>query len=278
MTNETSYTSEDITESLTNSIVDKIKNIFIELGPEIVTKSGNSSFVTKNDGSPVTELDRQIEDKILQKLNKHFPKLTVYGEEGGYSEDFPEVCVLIDPIDGTKSFIKAIPSFTSMAVLLVKDEAIACVIHNPSTKNTYTAIKDKGAYKNDLKLNLNAVKLPKTAISKKRHMDKLSTITDIKNISLIASPSGGGYGFCKVAEGLEAARFQINAGGYIHDYAPGALLVKEAGGVIISLENNDYTISSRSFIACHPDLKELFENNLKALKNYKIELETSKLA
>jgi myo-inositol-1(or 4)-monophosphatase len=264
-----SYTPEDMTASLIDSVVDNIKSIFVELGPEIVAKSGNSSFITKKDGSPVTEVDGQIENKIIQKLNKKFPRLIVYGEEGGYSEDFPEVCLLIDPIDGTKSFIKAVPSFTNMAVLLVNNEAIASVIYNPSTKNIFTAIKNKGAFKNDIRLNLNNVALPKTAISKKLHMNELSKITDDKNISLQTSPSGGGYGFCKVAEGLEAARFQINAGGYIHDYAPGALLVREAGGEIISLEDNNYTINSRSFIACHPDLKVLFEDNIKTLKEYK---------
>ena len=80
------------------------------------------------------------------------------------------------------------------------------------------------------------------------------------------SPSGGGNGFAQVAEGLTAARFQIKAGGYIHDYAPGALLVREAGGTIISLNDAEYSIDSRNFIACHPKLKNLFENNIKKLK------------
>lgn len=270
-----SYFASDMTDELVMSIVKKIEEIFIEVGPKIVSKAGKSNFTIKQDGSPVTEIDGQIEDEILEKLNLTFPRLIVYGEETGYSEDFPEVCVLIDPIDGTRSFIKGIPSFTSMAVLIINDEAKASVIYNPSTKNMYSAIKNRGAFLNNEKLDLKNTKLPKTAISKKRHMGTLSKIMDFKHINLELSPSGGGFGFCKVAEGLSAARFQINAGGYIHDYAPGALLVREAGGLIISLDGKEYTIKSKDFIACHPSLKNLFEDNLETIKDYKEELSIS---
>jgi myo-inositol-1(or 4)-monophosphatase len=262
------YTSKDLTDALIRSIVDEIKTIFTELGPKIVKNAGKASFLIKEDGTPVTEFDGLIEEKILKKLNEVFPRLTVYGEETGYIEDLPEVCLLIDPIDGTESFIKGIPSFTSMAVLIVNNEPIACVIYNPTSINTYAAIKNKGAFVNNKRLDLTTTQLPDTVISKVKHMKILNEILNPIKVMCVTAPSGAGDAFSRVAEGLTAAKFQIIAGGYIHDYAPGALLVREAGGEIISLDKTEYTVKSRNFIACHPALKSHLLNNIEVLKNY----------
>lgn len=262
------YTKNDISEELISSVVNSIEDTFIKLGPEIVGDAGKSSFIVKKDGSPVTELDGQIEDKIVSNLRNSFPRLTIFGEESGYSDELTDVCVLIDPIDGTKSFIKGIPNFTSMAVLLVENEAVASVIYNPSSKKMFTAIKDKGAFVNGKKLDLGSKKLSETILAKKRDTEFLDRLLKSKNVSTKTAPSGGGYGFSRVAEGYAAARIQINAGGYIHDYAPGALLVQEAGGVVISLNEEQFTIRSKSFVVCHPALKDIFMENLNELASY----------
>jgi fructose-1,6-bisphosphatase/inositol monophosphatase family enzyme len=263
------YTQSDITEEFVDSLVKKIEDIFSELGPEIIKNAGTKDFKIKQDGSPVTKFDSLIENKIVNKIKEDFPSLDVYGEEAGYSEEFPEVCLLIDPIDGTRSFIENIPTFTNMAVLLVNNEAIASVIYNPSNMKMFTAVKNKGAYLNKAKLNLNHYKMPNVVISKSKHKEVVDEVLKSEKIIVDKAPSGAGDGFSKVAEGLTAARFQINAGGYIHDYAPGALLVKEAGGEIISLDTEKYSIKSRSFIACHPKIKDVIGPNIKELVRYK---------
>lgn len=262
------YTKNDISEELIYSIVNSIEDIFIKLGPEIVNNAGKSSFIVKKDGSPVTELDGQIENKIVSDLRELFPRLTIFGEESGYSDDLTDVCLLIDPIDGTKSFIKGTPNFTSMAVLIKDNEAVASVIYIPSSKKMFTAIRNKGAFVNGGKLDLRNVELPKTILAKKRDIDFIDRLLKLINISSKTAPSGGGYGFSRVAEGSAAARVQINAGGYIHDYAPGALLVQEAGGTVISLTEEKYNIRSKSFVVCHPALKDVFMENINELASY----------
>lgn len=260
------YIIDEMTSDLVESIVGKIKDIFVDVGPVIVQNAGTNDFITKQDGSPVTELDGQIEVEIIKQLNASFPRLVVFGEESGYSENLPEVCVLIDPIDGTSSFIKNIPSYTCMAVLICDKEAIASVIYNPKTKKMFVAIKDKGSFLNDTKLDLRTTNLPSVANCKTKDVRDLNIILSDKKVECMAAPTGAGDGFSKVAEGTTAARFQINAGGYIHDYAPGALLVSEAGGILIPIKEDKYNFKSRSFVACHPDLKDLINQHIDKIK------------
>jgi fructose-1,6-bisphosphatase/inositol monophosphatase family enzyme len=69
-----------------------------------------------------------------------------------------------------------------------------------------------------------------------------------------------------VLDGKESARFNLLSGGYTHDYAPGGLLIREAGGVIIPVADDEYTYESRSFVACHPGLESLIRPHAKDLR------------
>jgi 3'-phosphoadenosine 5'-phosphosulfate (PAPS) 3'-phosphatase len=77
-----------------------------------------------------------------------------------------------------------------------------------------------------------------------------------------SAPKGGGHQFLQVAEGEAAARFTLHGRGHTHDYAPGALLVREAGGAIIPVNDDTYTYKTRSFVACHPKLESLMQANV----------------
>ena len=163
-----------------------------------------------------------------------------------------------------------IPTFTAMAALIVDGSTRACIIYNYSTDDLFIAQKDKGAYKNDGKLSLKEKPLPHVALCKGRHINPLNSILNDKKIGCEIAPSGGGYGFTAVADGLFAARFQLHSRGYIHDYAPGVLLVQEAGGCIIPIKDKEYTYKSKSFVACHPELEDIVRTNIDAIRELEI--------
>lgn len=241
--------------TITNSLA-TIQKVFTSYRSIVLTRAGNSDFVSKaGDGSPVTETDKEIELAVQAEMAKQFPELPVYGEETGYGGDMPAVFYLIDPIDGTTSFIKNIPAFTSMAVLIANGEAVAALIYNPSTDTQYTAVRGGGAFKNGRPIDLHTMPLASTALCKEELAGPVNTLLEPHHITCRQGPSGGGFGFTMVLDGLAAARFNIRGGGYTHDYAPGALLVHEAGGALIPLQQNEYTYESRSFVACHPALE-----------------------
>src|SRR6185369_13665627 len=82
-----------------------IQHVFRQCRPLILQQAGKSEYTDKQDGSPVTETDVEVEKTVQAALKQRFPNLPVLGEETGYSDDLPDPCWLIDPIDGTKSFI-----------------------------------------------------------------------------------------------------------------------------------------------------------------------------
>jgi fructose-1,6-bisphosphatase/inositol monophosphatase family enzyme len=233
-----------------------VQDVFRRVRPMLLERAGKSAYSDKQDGSPVTDTDVEIEKLLQAEMAKQFPSVPVFGEETGYDEDnLPDICWLVDPIDGTKSFIAGVPTFTSMAVLIKDGEAMMSIMYNPSTDDMYVATKGGGAYKNDVRIDLSKLPLPKPAFCKEAYIAPLNELLQTAGVTFGIAPTGGGFGFAMVADGLAAARFNMRSRGYVHDYAPGALLVREAGGVIIPILEGVYTYKTRSFVACHPALE-----------------------
>jgi histidinol-phosphatase len=99
----------------------------------------------KADDSPVTAADRQCEERIVEVLRAAFPDYGVLGEELGESEDAP-VRWIIDPIDGTNSFIRGIPYFASLIALEEEGEVTVGIVHAPMTGDLLYARRGAGAY------------------------------------------------------------------------------------------------------------------------------------
>lgn len=244
-----------------------IQTVYKSFRPLLLERAGSSSHTSKQDGSPVTATDMEVELAVQAELSRRCPGVPIYGEETGYGSDLPATCWLIDPIDGTSSFLDGTPTFTNMAVLIEDGEATASIIYNPSSDDMYTAKKGHGAYKNDQLLDLTTVPLPQIAYCKKRFTASLNEILNSSGVICDNGPEGGGYGFTMVVDGLSAARFNLHSRGYTHDYAPGALLVREAGGSIIPIQDQTYTYESRSFIACHPKLADALNGQISVIRD-----------
>jgi fructose-1,6-bisphosphatase/inositol monophosphatase family enzyme len=244
-----------------------VQDVFKRFRPVVLERAGKVSHTDKQDGSPVTDTDMEIEVALQAELARRFPGMPVFGEETGYGKDLPAAFWLLDPIDGTKSFIEGIPAFTGMAVLIQGGEAIASVIYNPSLDDMYIAQKGMGAYKNVTRLDLSKVPLPRVALCKDEFADEINSMLKPKGIVCEQTPPGGGFGFTMVLDGQAAARFNLHSGGYTHDYAPGALLVREAGGVLLPVLDDVYTYETRSFVACHPELESTIRPHLARLRS-----------
>jgi fructose-1,6-bisphosphatase/inositol monophosphatase family enzyme len=243
-----------------------VQDVFKNFRPAIMERAGKSAYTNKPDGSEVTETDVEVEQTLQAEMAKRFPGMRVYGEESGYESHLSGAFWLVDPIDGTKSFIANVPTFTSMAVLIQDDDAVACVIYNPSLDDMYVAQKDMGATRNGQRLDLSAVPLPAKADCKTEFIDALDAMLEPKSITCEVAPAGCGDGHSKVAAGERAARFNMHSRGYTHDYAPGALLVREAGGAIVPIKEDVYTYETRSYVACHPALEALVRSHLAELR------------
>lgn len=254
-------------DQLYNSFI-AIQEAFRQSQALVLAGAGKKASSFKQDSSPVTETDTAVEEFIFGYMRTDFPDLTVLGEEGGYdAADLPETCWLIDPIDGTKSFIKNIKAFTGMAVLIHEGAALYSVIYDYSTGDMYTAISGRGSFRNGEAINLHDVDMPKKICCKDSIAGPIAQIFEPAGFEIESAPSGAGFGFIQVVNGISAGRFHLHSGTHIHDHAPGALLVKEAGGSIIPVFDTNYNFRTHSFIACHPDTAPLVQKHISRIRD-----------
>ena len=124
-------------------------------GEEIKSKfSSIDSIVFKSDRTPVTEVDKNINHYLIEKVKEKYPGHSVIGEEevSSNTSDYVWVC---DPVDGTGMFTDSIPVCVFSLALVVDGEAKVGVVYDPFLDNMYTAIKGEGAYCNGEAIHVN---------------------------------------------------------------------------------------------------------------------------
>ena len=105
--------------------------------------TGGFHVEIKADQTPVTQADREAEHAIVAALGRAYPAWGFLGEEFG-ARGATEVRWIIDPIDGTKNFVRRVPVWATLLALEERGEIVAGVIHNPVTGELYTARRGGG--------------------------------------------------------------------------------------------------------------------------------------
>ncbi len=216
---------------------------------ETMLKSYQESLALdfKEDKTVVTKVDKEINAYLIDCVKKAYPTHGVIGEEESFNPiaDFVWIC---DPLDGTGMYTNHIPVFVFSLALVYKGEPIVGVVYNPSEDNLYTAIKDKGAYLNETRLEVNQKRLgdlgyrTNVEIFHNELIDEVSLIKELKEVSKISSigsvaRSGmaiaSGYFSCDIFPGGEHGNCDI---------AATSLIVTEAGGKVTDFygENQSY--------------------------------------
>jgi histidinol-phosphatase len=109
---------------------------------------------TKPDGSPVTAADRENERLIRERIEHAFPNDAIIGEEGTRKSGDSGRRWILDPIDGTRDFVKVRPYWCVLIGLEDQGEAVLGVAHFPMLADTYWASRGGGAYRNGEQLEL----------------------------------------------------------------------------------------------------------------------------
>jgi len=155
-----------------------IEAIALEAGNTIMEiYNRDFSIEYKDDKSPLTEADLASNEVIIQALEKYnLPIMSEEGKEIPYEErkDW-EYYWCIDPIDGTKEFIKKNGEFTVNIALIHKDTPVLGVVYAPALGDMYKAKKGYGAFKNDQKLPLEVNESPEKSlrvVASKSHLSE----------------------------------------------------------------------------------------------------------
>lgn len=103
----------------------------------------------KGDGSPVTIADKNAEVRLREVIRHYYPEHAILGEEGGLQGEDMSVRWVLDPIDGTKSFIHAVPLYGTLVACVVNGEYSVGVLHLPALNQTVYAATGHGCFFKD---------------------------------------------------------------------------------------------------------------------------------
>ena len=241
-----------------NALIEIAIEASLKAGDDILTIYNSDDFESelKMDNSPLTLADRKAHQRILYFLKKtDFPILSEEGRQPDYEERREwKTYWLVDPLDGTKEFLKRNGEFTVNIALIHNETPILGVIYSPTLNELYFAHKEMGAYKLDVsdehEYNLHSyiidgtilpsVKTEKYTIASSRSHFNTETKAIIEEceekygvIDLISC--GSSRKLCMIAEG-KAHLYPRLAPTKEWDTAAGQAIVECAGGQVLNLE------------------------------------------
>ncbi|HUI91567.1 MAG TPA: inositol monophosphatase [Chitinivibrionales bacterium] len=205
----------------------------------------------KNDASPVTEVDRKCESVIHGMLAKQFPRDGFLGEETGEEKGQSGRTWIVDPLDGTRPYLRKIPTHSVLIALEDGNELVCGCIHLPAMAETFWAKKDGGAYLNKRRISVSKTKeLPRAMGSGIGFIEKASSREAEKLLALMKRWDYA-YGFMDAYSygGVACGRLDLcaNLVDKPWDCAAAACIITEAGGKFSDI-NGKPSIYNGSFV------------------------------
>lgn len=228
--------------------LDVAKKAAVEAGKEIrriYDEHGDMQVEYKEGNSPLTIADKASNAIIVDMLRKSFPDYAILSEEEKDNRERlnNELCFVVDPLDGTKEFLKRNGQFTVNIALAYRHETVMGVIYVPVTGDLYYASQNDGAYLEDSTQKVTKLHVSDcTVISDLRvvmssshgckEMDDLIQKYQFKNLVKIGSSLKG----CLVARGDAEIYYRHNPT-MEWDTAAMQCIVEEAGGIFRQMDN-----------------------------------------
>ena len=234
---------------------------------KVINKSKGKGY------DPVTKADRAFEKFIRSKIKKRFPTHEIIGEEFGRKKSKSDFTWVIDPIDGTRSFVIGNPTWSNLIALNYKGNPIVGLANFPKLSKYYINYSNKTAYV----VNLACVGKDK---KKKLSVNKKATFKSVKVsaafhgwlslnqqkkipkiLKLMQFPCSDALSYSHLAEGR--VDIVIQCSNKIWDIHPLIPIIKAAGGIISTWDNRDATNAGNILVSSN---KKIHNNFLKLLK------------
>lgn len=228
--------------------------------------AGNFTVTTKADKTPVTQADVECEQAIRDVILNAFPEHGFYGEETGQTQADAEFLWLVDPIDGTKGFVREYPFFSTQIALMHNGEIVLGVSSGTMMNELAWAEKGRGAWMNGQRLAVSDIYDPDRAAVSTGNLKSLASgdgwaaLGDIVEHADRIRGYGDFYHYHLLAAGKIEAVIESDVN--ILDVAALSIIVSEAGGVFTDLNGDRLTLETRSVLAANASLHEKFASRL----------------
>jgi myo-inositol-1(or 4)-monophosphatase len=240
------------------------------LRPRLLAATGSVTPVVKADGTPVTDLDHEVNATLVDAIAARFPDHGVVSEEQAVVTPDARFTWVIDPIDGTSNFTAGVPYWCVAIALTLDGLPVLSVVDAPPLGRRFEATAGAGAWSvadGGVPQRLAVRTAPDVDDPANRHVPLFLTSGTVRRARsrprLRLNPRVMGSAvldLCLVADGTGAAAISVVP--KVWDLAAGALVVQEAGGAVVTLDgtpllplrpDNDHARASASVCAA-PDL------------------------
>jgi len=217
----------------------------------------------------VTEVDRQAEAVIIESIRKAYPNHAIMAEESGAHGNHDYLWI-IDPLDGTTNFLHGFPQFAVSIALQHKGVLTQAVVYDPLRQELFTTSRGHGAYLNDRRMRVSRQKNLEGALlgtgfpfrEQQRFEYYLETFRTLSPLAAgIRRAGSAALDLAYVACGRLDGFWEFGLEQW--DIAAGALLIEESGGIISSINGNNY-LTSGDIITGNPsvysEIKKLIES------------------
>lgn len=240
--------------------IDFARRIAVAAGQNAIRiRAGGFTTETKSDDSPVTIADKENERLIREAIEQEFPGDGILGEEGSCKTGSSGRRWIIDPIDGTRDFIRGNRFWCILIAVEEQNESLAGVAHFPLLGETYWGVRGHGSFLHDQRLRASRVAAIEECcfspnglhlVEARPHLPR---VTELIQRSWSVRSFGGALDACMVAAGQMDIWFEPKVAPW--DLAPLKLIIEEAGGRFFALDGSR-GIDRGNAIGCAPALVE----------------------
>ncbi len=230
----------------------KAAEVALRMQPGITSES-------KADHSPVTPADRECERVIAGILSDAFPDDGILGEEGARSESRSGRRWIIDPIDGTRDYLRGNQLWANLIALEVGDEVMVGVVNLPMLGSLCAASREGGAYRNDSRMRVSSKKTIEESVLCYSQFNRPELLPFTGNLQdwmarfWAVRDLGGAPDAMMVAAGQAEIWIEPRAASW--DFAPLKVVVEEAGGRFLNFDGGS-SIQAGNAVVCAPGLED----------------------
>lgn len=231
----------------------------------------NLQVSRKGPGDFVTAADKRSEKILFEELQKVRPDYSFMMEESGEvkGNDTDHVWI-IDPLDGTHNFMHGIPHWSISIALEQKGQIIAGLIYDCTKDEMFTADKGGGAWLRNKRLRVSGrnvleqcmINYGQPANSPEARDLFYKELRAVQNLAMVRRYASAALDLAYVAAGRIDAYWERGIKPW--DVAAGSLIVKEAGGIVTSIENDDNPVYSGNLVSgnqqVHSDIRKLLKS------------------